>query len=310
MEEKSRQVMGWGKASENGIAEFWDARPIFLGEQVTFLDKVKLVFFPKKILLYNWIRKALSEKRKENKMTGKFSKLRILDVGCGTGASVIEMKKLWGKEVEVYGIDVINLEVELAKERIKEYGVWADLSYYEGTLLPFKNNFFDVVFTSDVLGHVEDVPNWLEELQRVLLPGGRLAMFCESKLGKHAYVRNYLLKRGLNTDPHANFHISLYAKSELKSLLEQNSFEIKKMYSAFFLSFLVHPEEFYVSLQKREAFFFLRNINRILYWLKKKTYPFSTALAECYGLVEMLTIGRFLEVQGYVVLAKKKHYNE
>jgi ubiquinone/menaquinone biosynthesis C-methylase UbiE len=306
MIEKSRQVIGWGSASENGIEEFWDARPIFVSEEVTFWDKAKLVFFPKKLLLYNWIRKALQEKRKENKSTGRFSKLRVLDVGCGTGSNIIEMKKLWGKEIEVYGIDVIKMEIDLAKQRIKEYGVWAEISYYEGTLLPFKNNFFGVIFSSDVLGHVVDVPNWLEELQRILVPGGRLAMFSESKLGKHAYVRNYLYKRGLNTDPHAEFHISLYSKTELRNLLEENNFDIKKMYTAFWLSFLVHPDEIYEKLQKQKKFFFLRNINKFLYWLKKKTHPVSTALAEFYGLIEMLTIGRFLEVQGYIILAKKR----
>ncbi|MFA7315073.1 MAG: class I SAM-dependent methyltransferase [Candidatus Magasanikbacteria bacterium] len=311
MTEKSRQVMGWGKPSEIGIEEFWDARPIFsVNSEFSLADKMKLFFFPKKLLLYNWIEKSLKEKRKANKQTGKFSKLRILDIGCGTGASVIEMKKMWGKKVEVYGVDVIKIQIELAKKRVKEYGVWAKFDFYENDLLPFQNNFFDVVFSSDVLGHVKDVPNWLEELQRVLVLGGRLAMFSESKLGKHAYIRNYLYKRGCNTDPHAEFHISLYSKDELKNLLENSSFEIKKMYTAFWLSFFVHPDEFYEALQKQKRFFFLRNINKVLYWIKKKTQPVSTALAEFYGLVEMLTLGKFLEVQGYIVLAKKTNHNK
>jgi hypothetical protein len=43
-----------------------------------------------------------------------------------------------------------------------------------------------------------------------------------------------------------------------------------------------------------------------LYKIKKKTHPYSTALAELYGLVEMLTVGRWIEAQGYIILAKKK----
>ena len=308
MNEKSSKTIGWGSTGDNnGIAEFWDARPIFsVNSEFSLADKLKLLFFPKKILLYSWVGKALKDKRKENKQTGQFSKLRILDVGCGTGASVVEMKKMWGKEVEIYGVDVIKMQIELAKKRVREYGVWAKFDFADGDLLPYQNNFFDVVFTSDVLGHVKDVPNWLEELQRVLVPGGRLAMFSESKLGKHAYIRNYLYKRGCNTDPQAEFHISLYSKTELKKMLDQNGFAIKKMYTAFWLSFLVHPDEFYVVLHKQKGFFFLRNINKVLYWIKKKTHPISTALLEFYGLIEMLVLGRFLEVQGYIVLAKKK----
>ncbi len=45
--------------------------------------------------------------------------------------------------------------------------------------------------------------------------------------------------------------------------------------------------------------------------MKKKTHPFSTALCELYGLVEMLIVGKWVEAQGYVILSTKapKHKN-
>jgi len=85
--------------------------------------------------------------------------------------------------------------------------------------------------TFDVLGHVKNVDGWLAELSRVLKPGGALAMFSESKLGKHAYIRNYLMRRGINTDPHAEFHISLYSKEELQEKLRIAGFAVKRMFS-------------------------------------------------------------------------------
>ena len=89
-------------------------------------------------------------------------------------------------------------------------------------------------------------------------------------------------------------------------MLDSADFEIKKMYASFWLSFFVHPDEFYEKLQAQKKFPILKIINYILYKIKKKTHPFSTALAELYGLVEMLTIGRWVESQGYIILAEKK----
>lgn len=131
-------------------------------------------------------------------------------------------------------------------------------------------------------------------------------MFSESALGKHAYVRQYLLEHGLNVDPHAEFHISLFPKKELRHMIERAGFDIKTMWGVFWLSFLVHPDEFYEKLQAQDNFKVLKFVNKLLYWIKKKTHPFSTAAAELYGLVEMYVIGRWVEPQGYIILAKKK----
>jgi len=131
-------------------------------------------------------------------------------------------------------------------------------------------------------------------------------MFSESKLGKHAWIRKYLMKRGMNTDPHAEFHISLYSKDALKEKIDDAGFDISTMLSTVWFKFLLHPDEMYVALQSSKKFFILRTLNKWLYFLKKKTYPFSTAAAELYSLLELLTLGRFVESQGYVVLARKQ----
>lgn len=306
MNSKNGNTLGWGKIDEKDI-EFWDTRPIFEGEEVLFLDKLKLIFFPKKFILYRYINRALKHAEAKVRKTKEFRRFKILDVGCGTGASAIEMKKLWGKRVEVTGVDVIPLQIDIARDRVKQHGVWAAFHLVYGELLPFQDESFDVIYTSDVLGHVKNVPQWLHELNRVLKSGGVMTMFSESEVGKHAYIRKYLLDRGLNVDPHAEFHISLYSKRELKQLLCEAGFTIKKMYSVFWAKFLVHPDELYQRLNGpgQHSFFILRNLNKIFYWIKKKTHPFSTALTELYGLIEMLTIGRWLESQGYVILARK-----
>ena len=300
MEDKHSNTTGWGVTASDGT-EIWDAPPVFTGESVTWKDKAKLLFYPKKFLLYRAIEKDMQQKN----VGDLRDPYRILDVGSGTGASVIDMKKLFGRRVEVVGADVMALQNDLARENIKKHGVHAEIVEYD-TKLPFGNCSFDAVYTSDVLGHVPDVEFWLRELNRVIVPGGLLAMFTESALGKHAYLRKYLLKKGLNTDPHAEFHISLYSKVELVHMIEEADFSINTMLSTVWAKFLVHPDELYPAFQKHGGFFVLRNINAVLYWMKKKLHPFSTAVAELYSLVELVTLGRFVESQGYVIKARKQ----
>lgn len=288
--------------------------PVWRGDTVGFFDWGKLLFYPKKWALYLYIKKCLSASRlgfrpwqagknTEDSLSPPF---RILDVGCGTGAAVIDFKKLFGRSVEVIGIDVVKMQVELARAKMRKYGVWAKIEWYDGTRIPYPADYFDAIYTSDVLGHVQNVPAWLAELQRVLKPGGALAMFSESRLGPHAYIRNYLMKRGLNADPHAEFHISLYSKKKLQALIEKAGFAIEKMRGVFWASFFVHPDEFYPALRETRQFPFLRTLNALLYYAKKATRPVSTAAAELYGLFELLLIGRWIEAQGYIIFAHKR----
>lgn len=317
MNYEPNNTLGWGAKTRGGV-EIWDSSPVFLGDNVTRRDWLKLMFYPKKWVLYRWIKRDVNRKhikhRKHlnlraakhiNTQTLKLGEYRILDVGCGTGAAVIDLKKLFGRSVDVTGLEVVKLQIDVAKEKIKQHGVWAEVYWYDGGRFPFPDGSFDAVYASDVLGHVPDVRSWLAEIYRVLKPGGVLTMFAESELGKHAWIRKYLFTRGLNVDPHAEFHISLYSKITLREFLEATGFEIKRMYGVFWASFFVHPDEFYNSLQNQKRFLFWRLLNGALYWIKKKTHPFSTALCELYGVAEMLTVGRFVEAQGYVVLGRK-----
>ena len=282
--------------------EMWDVHPAIQSDKATYKDWLRLVFYPKKFLLYRYIAKARKRESGAHSLREPF---RILDVGCGTGGSVIDFKRLFGREVDVVGIDVVKLQTDVAEKKLKQHGIYAEIKWYEGEKLPFEDRTFDAIYTSDVLGHVENVPAWLSELSRVLKCGGVIAMFAESKLGKHAYIRKYLANRGVNLDPHAKYHISLYSKLELQELFAKEQLVIEHMYSSFWMKFFVHPDELYPVLQKQKKFFFLKLINKILYKIKKRFHPYTTALAEFYGLIEMVTLGRKLESQGYVILARK-----
>ena len=128
------KTTGWGVKTDDGT-EIWDAPPVFTGEFVSWKDRLKLIFYPKKFVLYRAIAKDIQKKN----IGDLRDPYRILDVGSGTGAAVIDLKKLFGRHVEVVGADVMRLQNDLARENLKKYGVHADIVDYE-TVLPFVDN--------------------------------------------------------------------------------------------------------------------------------------------------------------------------
>lgn len=93
--------------------------------------------------------------------------LRILDVGCGAGATAVDFSANgW-----VCACDRSLHALRFVGERGIATRVAADA---EG--LPFRDGSFDIVLAFDVLEHVTDDAGFLRELTRVLAPGGALAI--------------------------------------------------------------------------------------------------------------------------------------
>lgn len=88
--------------------------------------------------------------------------MKFLDVGCGTGKN-IEVFSEFGKS---YGVDSAKVAVEYCKRRGLNFVIQAS-----ATKLPFKSNYFDVVFLLDVLEHTDDLKA-LREVRRVVKDGG------------------------------------------------------------------------------------------------------------------------------------------
>ena len=87
----------------------------------------------------------------------------VLEVGCGTG---LIMKELKNQARTVKGIDIS--EQMLAKARARGLDVQQGIA----EKLPFESNSFDLVYSYKVLAHVEHIREALNEMNRVLRPGG------------------------------------------------------------------------------------------------------------------------------------------
>lgn len=87
---------------------------------------------------------------------------RVLEIGAGAGW---QAKALADAGFLVSAIDIVNGGYE--HER-----VWT-VNDYDGSTIPFPDDSFDVVFTSNVLEHIPHVESFQAEIHRVLSPNGR-----------------------------------------------------------------------------------------------------------------------------------------
>jgi ubiquinone/menaquinone biosynthesis C-methylase UbiE len=111
---------------------------------------------------------------------------KVLDVGSGTGRLAVEVaRSLPG--VEVVGLDLSRVALELAKENARKSSVLLRVTFQHGDAeeMPFENNAFDVVVSSNTLHLIKNPIGMFDEIQRVLNPEGKFLIsdFRRSWLG-------------------------------------------------------------------------------------------------------------------------------
>ncbi len=94
--------------------------------------------------------------------------LRVLDVGCGTGMMLLEMRHLGSVE----GIDASEEALQFCRARGLN-----DVRLGDVVHLPYAEASFDVLTGVDILEHIDDDVGALREWRRVLKPEGRLFLF-------------------------------------------------------------------------------------------------------------------------------------
>lgn len=91
---------------------------------------------------------------------------RVLDVGCGEGATLYHL----GGPRGAVGVDLFPKKVAFAQEMLPECR-FVVASAYE---LPFERGAFDHILVRDVIHHLEQPERFIDECARVLAPGGRV----------------------------------------------------------------------------------------------------------------------------------------
>jgi len=120
----------------------------------------------------------------------------VLEIGFGAGHCLERMATSVGKTGKAYGIDISSGMLQVTKRRLDKAGLMDRVELYCGDAgsLPYGDKTFDAVFMSYALELFDtpEIPRLLQEVRRVLKPGGRLAVVSLSKEdGESTMLRLY-----------------------------------------------------------------------------------------------------------------------
>jgi ubiquinone/menaquinone biosynthesis C-methylase UbiE len=100
---------------------------------------------------------------------------RVLDVGTGSGSIPLKMA-LRRPDLTLVGVDLSEGMLRAARERLKSAGLGGRLRFRraDARRLPFRRGSFDLVISNSLIHHLADPVPVLDEIARVLAPGGRI----------------------------------------------------------------------------------------------------------------------------------------
>ena len=171
-------------------------------------------FAGRRAIVSRLLQEALSTRTKSA------GEINLLDLGCGTGANLPTVSDVVSGDGgtpggRVVALDYSPLALEFAQQHLGELPI--SLLRGDATRLPFASNSFDIVTMLDVLEHVENDAASVQEIFRVLKPGGAFV------LSVPAYQKLW------SAHDEALHHFRRYEYSGLRAVLRQGGFHVWRL---------------------------------------------------------------------------------
>lgn len=138
---------------------------------------------------------------------GYATEKKVLDYGCGSGYGTALISKSCS---QITGVDISPEAVAYAQAHYNAPNLsYLQIERAEAAPLPFPDASFDVVLSFQVIEHLQDVSVYLQEIERVLAPGGRVIIATPDRKN-----RLFSFQKPWNM-----WHLREYAQDQLKDTL-------------------------------------------------------------------------------------------
>jgi len=186
------------------------------------------------------------------KLVNNLHASNFLDIGCGDGSFSVLFKEVLKAE-KGYGIEIFPESAAKANRK----GICTIISDVGFSSIPFKDEFFDVVFALEIIEHLSNPSHFLEEIYRVLKPQGVIIISTpniaswHSRLhlamgyqpypirigGAYPFTGNFLRSRkprqsSVHLDVSGRggaVHIQFFTLRALKELFQLSNFKVQKV---------------------------------------------------------------------------------
>ncbi|RYD98296.1 MAG: class I SAM-dependent methyltransferase [Sphingobacteriales bacterium] len=198
---------------------------------------------------------------------------RVLDFGCG----VKPYEPLF-EVTEYIGVDYAGEGETYPKNKVD--------FLYDGKTLPFADEHFDGVFTTEVAEHIFNLPEILIEVHRVIRPGGLLLLTCPFTMPEHEMPNDY----------------ARYTSVSIKYVLEQSGFSVLEstktgnFVESIFQLWIIYTDRAFVQR--------FRNVPGLRTAVRKVTFGFLNCLALLFSRV--LPSNKELYLNNVILAQKKK----
>jgi len=144
--------------------------------------------------------------------------LKVLDYGCNDGYGTYIISNYCK---EVIGIDVSAIAIKNAKEKYGQQGI--EFHLFDGKRTSFDDKFFDRVVSLQVIEHIIDYDDYLNEIKRILTKDG-VVLFT---------TPNATIRLDPGMKPLNPFHVKEFTPIELNNLLKKyfNKVEIRGLFA-------------------------------------------------------------------------------
>lgn len=153
-------------------------------------------------------------------------KIRVLEVGCGVGVTLLEIKNIY-RNAEIYGIEIDKNSGKICEKIFdKTIGNIEDMKD-----LKYGDKFFDYIIFADVLEHLKDPWNTLVKIKTYLKDDGNILASIPNIM--HISVISDLIKGSFSYQPSGildRTHLRFFTFDEIKKLFFKTGYDMDTIY--------------------------------------------------------------------------------